>query len=667
MFCSRCGVESDNDTNFCPSCGLDLAATTPIAAIRDREVADKPEKSQLDLVRDALKDDYEIDGELGHGGMATVYRARERSLDREVALKVLPFSLSHDEQFVERFQREARTAAKLEHPNIIPIYRVGKSGDVIYFAMKLLKGKSLGDVLAKRGSLPPEEIREILKQCAGALGYASHHGIVHRDIKPDNIMYTERGVVVLTDFGIAKAATGTRLTGTGMAIGTPYYMSPEQARAQKVDGRSDLYSLGVVGYQCLVGSVPFDGEDSFSIGYKHIMEEVPEPDLKTADQRALFEVIRRMMAKDPAERYQDAEELVAALEGREVVTAVAPSATEAATVVAPASHPGAAPSASGPGAPSTPTTPMPQSSAQVTDKKPKKRSAVLVGAMMLLFVSGIGGGGYVYTAVLGNTLPIIGNPFGPGSGAMAGPETPQPGTGLADTLEVEAADTSQTPADSVGEQLAANPVVDGEQTEAGVGGEQQDAAAQDEERAADPEPEPDPPPAPGRLVLTGLPEGARVLVGGQLRQGTNIRLSPGVYRLVIRADGYEDYAQDVRIRAEQRRDVAVEMVLISQCEELGASYNVDGSCYDRRPQPKVAPLVPLTADITGTPSQVIIGIKVREDGSAETVTVLTPSDDGAFTVLALEFARSIEYNPAQKAGQPVAAWTQQPFFPEPRQ
>ncbi len=378
MFCSRCGVESPNDTNFCPSCGLDLAATTPIAAIRDREGSDKPEKTELDVIREALKDDYEIDGELGRGGMAIVFCARERSLDREVALKVLPFSLSHDEQFVERFQREARTAAKLEHPNIIPIYRVGQSGDVIYFAMKLLKGGSLAEVLSERDSLPPEEIRGLLKQCAGALGYASHHGIVHRDIKPDNIMYSERGVAVLTDFGIAKAATGTRLTGTGMAIGTPYYMSPEQARAQEVDGRSDLYSLGVVGYQCLAGSVPFDGEDSFSIGYKHIMEEVPEPDMQTAHQRALFAVIRRLMAKDPAERYQSAEELVAALEGREVVTAAAAAAaraTEAATVVAPASPPSAAPPVSGSAAPSTPTTPMPQSSVQVTDEKPKKRSA----------------------------------------------------------------------------------------------------------------------------------------------------------------------------------------------------------------------------------------------------------------------------------------------------
>ncbi|MEE8477216.1 MAG: energy transducer TonB, partial [Gemmatimonadales bacterium] len=361
-----------------------------------------------------------------------------------------------------------------------------------------------------------------------------------------------------------------------------------------------------------------------------------------------------------------AEELVAALEGREVVTAAAaaPSAPEeAATVFAPASPAGAAPPApvSGPAALSTPTTPMPQSSVQLTDEKPKKRSAVLVGALTLLIVGGIGGGGYVYTAVLGNRLPIIGNPFVPSGGQMAGTETPPVAAGLADTLEAKTGDSSQTLADSAGQQLAANPEAGGVQTEAGGGeqGQQQGAAAQEEA-------EPEPPP-PGRLVLTGLPEGAAVLIGGRIRQGTNIRLAPALYRLVVRADGYEDFTQNVRITAGRRRDVAVDMVLISQCETLGPSYNADGGCFDRRPQPKVAPLVPLTADVTGTPSQAIIGIKVKADGSVETVTVLTPSNDPAFTVLAVEFARSIEYNPAQKGGQPITAWTQQLFYPGPRQ
>src|SRR5207237_4355483 len=138
---------------------------------------------------------------------------------------------------------------------------------------------------ATRGSLPPGEIKEILAEVARALAYAHKKEIVHRDIKPDNIMFDEHGHAVVTDFGIAKAASGGKLTGTGMSIGTPHYMSPEQARAQSLDGRSDLYSLGVVAFQCLVGHVPFDGEDSFSIGYKHIMEEGPTPPLEPSDQR----------------------------------------------------------------------------------------------------------------------------------------------------------------------------------------------------------------------------------------------------------------------------------------------------------------------------------------------------------------------------------------------
>src|SRR5436853_4477002 len=311
MYCSRCGTQNDDASKFCRSCGLDLSHTTPVAAVRDQQI----DVTELDLVREQLKDEYEILEELGRGGMAIVFKAREKQLERDVAIKVLPFSLAFDKEFVERFQREARTSAKLEHPGIIPIYRVGKSGRVIYFVMKFLRGKPLASVLAARGSLPPGEIRQVLVQVARALAYAHKSGIVHRDIKPDNIMFDEHAQAVVTDFGIAKAATGGKLTGTGMSIGTPHYMSPEQARAQALDGRSDIYSLGVVAYQWLTGSVPFAREDSFAIGYKHIMEELPTPSLETPDKRSLFDIIRKMMAKLPDARFQNADDLVQALEG----------------------------------------------------------------------------------------------------------------------------------------------------------------------------------------------------------------------------------------------------------------------------------------------------------------------------------------------------------------
>jgi hypothetical protein len=180
MFCSRCGSEITGKSKFCPSCGLDLMATTPVHAIATGAL------QETDLVREALAAEYEIIEELGRGGMALVYRARDRQLEREVAIKVLPFSLAFDAEFVERFQREARTAAQLEHPNIIPIYRVGRSGRVIYFVMKFLRGGSLSTVLHERKKLTPPEIRRLLLEAGSALGYAAQRGIVHRDIKPDN-------------------------------------------------------------------------------------------------------------------------------------------------------------------------------------------------------------------------------------------------------------------------------------------------------------------------------------------------------------------------------------------------------------------------------------------------------------------------------------------------
>src|ERR1700741_4359878 len=168
--------------------------------------AEAPDISEIDMVRQELNEEYEILDELGRGGMAIVFKAKENQLDREVAIKVLPFSLAFDKEFVERFQREARTSAKLEHPHIIPIYRVGKSGRVIYFVMKFLRGKSLSDVIEK-GPLAPSETRKLLSEAASALGYAHKSGIVHRDIKPDNIMLDEMNRAIVTDFGIAKAVT----------------------------------------------------------------------------------------------------------------------------------------------------------------------------------------------------------------------------------------------------------------------------------------------------------------------------------------------------------------------------------------------------------------------------------------------------------------------------
>ena len=272
-------------------------------------------RSDFDVVRAALADEYEVLEEIGRGGMAIVYRAVERAAGREVAIKVLPAQFAFDESFVERFQREGRIAAQLEHPYIVPVYRVGRSGPVIYFAMKLLRGDSLGGRLAVQHRLPVAETRKMLMEAASALGYAAGRGVVHRDIKPDNIMFDDDGRCVVADFGIARSASESKLTATGMSVGTPRYMSPEQARSKPLDGRSDIYSLGIVGYECLVGDTPFHGDDAFAVLMQHVRAPLPRPALGSAAEWDLFDVIERMLAKDPADRYQTADELIAALGG----------------------------------------------------------------------------------------------------------------------------------------------------------------------------------------------------------------------------------------------------------------------------------------------------------------------------------------------------------------
>ena len=306
--------------------GQDKKATGNDGAIAiATPTSDATRQSEFDVVRAALDADYELKREIGRGGMAIVYLARERALDRDVAIKVLPAQFTFDESFTERFQREARVSGGLEHPSIVPVYRVGRSGAVIYFVMKYLRGGSLAGLLAERGALPAGDVKRMLVETASALAHAARRGVVHRDVKPDNIMMDEDGRCVVTDFGIARSGGDGRLTGAGMAMGTPRYMSPEQARAKPLDGRSDLYALGVVAYECLTGRVPFDGDDAFTVMMAHAKSPVPRPTLRTPEERELWTVIERMLAKDPEERYQSGDDVLMAFGERPSATGRGPA------------------------------------------------------------------------------------------------------------------------------------------------------------------------------------------------------------------------------------------------------------------------------------------------------------------------------------------------------
>jgi serine/threonine protein kinase len=288
-------------------------------------------------VAQVLSANYELESEVGRGGMGIVYCAKDRRLKREIAVKVLPPELSFRADIRQRFLREAETAAQLNHPNIVPIYTVEERENLVYFVMAYIKGDNLGQRLQQHGPIPPVEVRRILREVGDALAYAHHRNVIHRDIKPDNIILDEEtGRAMVTDFGIARALTDSgdsRLTATGMAIGTPAYMSPEQSAGDRaIDGRSDLYSLGVVGYQMLCGQPPFVASNTPSMLVKHLSERPVPVDERWPDlPQDLARAVMICLEKDPNDRFPSAAAFSAALSGGAMPTL----ATRAAPAVAP--------------------------------------------------------------------------------------------------------------------------------------------------------------------------------------------------------------------------------------------------------------------------------------------------------------------------------------------
>ncbi len=287
-----------------------------------------------DRVTAALGDTYEVGREIGRGGMGVVYSGTDRKLRRGVAIKVLPPELAYRDDVKQRFLREAQTAAQLSHPNIVPIYAVEERGGLVCFIMALVDGESLASRISRDKRLQVDAVCYILGGVAEALAYAHQHGIVHRDIKPDNILIDRAtGRPMVTDFGIARAAEGdARLTVTGIAVGTPAYMSPEQAMGEReIDGRSDIYSLAIVGYQMLSGELPFHAANTPAMLMKHI-SDIPRPlrDFRSDAPPALLSALETAMAKKPSERF------TTALEFRDALTrAPVPGAVQAVPAVRP--------------------------------------------------------------------------------------------------------------------------------------------------------------------------------------------------------------------------------------------------------------------------------------------------------------------------------------------
>jgi predicted Ser/Thr protein kinase len=488
-----------------------------------------------ELLRKETDGDYQIQRLLGKGGMAVVYLAREVHLARNVAIKVLPPELTFGHG-VERFKREAKTAAALDHPNIIPIYRVSAGGTLFWYAMKFLEGESLEQLLKDRGKLPLDLTLKILRQVADALDYAHEHQVVHRDMKPANVMLDSRMRVIVTDFGIAKALTEGTLTASGSVIGTPYFMSPEQGMGKIVTGASDQYSVGVMAYRMLAGHVPFEGSSAIDVLHKHCM--IQPPPLETAAPglpRNVYLAVHRALDKKPENRFPTVGEFVAALQHEGALGASSPAVSLGgtgagdATLVVPAqgmasadlattpmpslarSMPGAAPSDAGMTTPVTPKTIPPRPLPPRAAAKKKGAPLGLIAAAVIVVGGGAAGAWYF----LGRPQP-------------SGPTNPV-------TSEPPTQQVVQAPAAAPAESTVTAPV-------------QPPAATAQQQPATEPPAEPAAP-RTGRLVIQLLPSGSTVTIDGRERRGSQLDLSPGRHVVRLIHPDYETQTATVDIPA----------------------------------------------------------------------------------------------------------------------
>jgi serine/threonine-protein kinase len=474
MNCYKCATPLPDNSRFCLSCGADVSGETSEHTL----AVEHPDPELQHKLQEELGTDYVLERELGRGGMAVVFLGRDAHLGRKIAVKVLPPELTFGSggAIIERFKREARTAATLDHPNIIPVHRVSTGGKLFWYVMKYLEGESLDHILEREGQLPVDRCARILSQVAEALGYAHKKQVVHRDVKPANIMLDAEDRVTVTDFGIAKALDQNTLTASGSMIGTPYYMSPEQCSGKRVTGASDQYSLAVMAYQMLGGHVPFTGESVVEIIKKHCMDPVPPlAVLRPNLPQALIVAVERALAKSPEDRFASvvdfAKSFASAGQGLDVTLAppvkVAPGRASKTAVVSPI--PGALRTAKG---------------------RAGRRAWMGGGAGVLAVVA---------------AAVVLWPRFRPAETAVVARAPARPDTTVAPAAPPrQAADTTGATSDSGAARLS--PV--------------QPPAATPAVRLA-------------RLTLRGVPEGATVTRDGQNMPGNNVDLTPGRRQTVM--------------------------------------------------------------------------------------------------------------------------------------
>jgi serine/threonine protein kinase len=318
MLCNLCGCENREAARYCDRCGAALDATITRTGI----------DPELDALRKAFDDRFAVESLLGRGGMGSVYKARELTLDRDVALKIVPESRRHDDQFVERFRREARIAARLRHPRIVSVHEVGTLGGFPYFSMDYIDGSTLRALIERRGPLPAEDAIAIVVEICRAVAHAHAKGVIHRDLKPENVMIDNEGDVFVLDFGLARATEQPALTESGAIMGTPFYMSPEQLAGDKLDERSDVYSIALVLYYCLTGEDLFAADGLTAVLAKHATLRVRE----LLASNALLppnmqELVASMLEENPNMRTRSVKDVLERLTLRRIV-ALGLAATE---------------------------------------------------------------------------------------------------------------------------------------------------------------------------------------------------------------------------------------------------------------------------------------------------------------------------------------------------